>query len=132
MSCSKGSNSSEGAFEEVADQATRWKSEKPGPNNSFDHCPTHSAETFHRADAHNRRGNHVSRGKRNAVVTRALNDQRGCCFSREAVHWLQFHHTMPQRANDSPAASGCSYRHRSRAKTHNPFRQHEDCLFDKI
>ena len=77
-------------------------------------------------------GNHVRRGKRNAVVARALNDQRGCCFGREAVHWLQFHHTMAERANDSPAASSCSYRHRYRAKTDHPFGQHEDRRFEKI
>src|SRR5205807_3309943 len=110
MNYSKASKRSDCAFEHVADQAAGWKSEKPGPNNSFDYGPAHSAETLHRADAHNRGGNHVSRRKRNAVVTRGLNDQRGCRFRREPVNWLQFHHAMPECANNSPAAGSCSYR----------------------
>ena len=71
-------------------------------------------------------------GEGNPVVTGGLNDHCSCRFRRKAVHRLQFHHAVAERANDAPAARGCSYCHRQCAKTNDPFWQNENRCFEKI
>src|SRR6266404_5989799 len=105
------SESDDGAFEQVTNQCGDGKGENPGPDDSFDHGPFHSAETFDGTDAHDRCRDDVGGGERNTVKTRALNDERGCGLGGEAVYWLQFHDAMAKSANDAPTARGCARGH---------------------
>ena len=112
------------AFEEVADQPGRGEREHPGPDDSFHHRPP-SPEALDRADAHDRGGNDVRGGKRNAVRAGDLNDDRGGRFRGEPVDRLQFHHLVTEGADDAPAARGSASRHGHRAKDHHPGRHLE-------
>src|ERR1051325_8838758 len=94
----------DGAFERVAEQAGGGKSEDPGPDDSFDDRPAHSAEALHRADTHDRCRNDVGGGKRNAVDTRHLNDQGRAGLGGDPRPRLHLAHAMPERGDDSPAA----------------------------
>ena len=99
------------AFEQITDQHRRGEGEDPCPDDSFDDCPFHAAETFDGADTHDGSGNDVGGGKRNAVETRALNNKSGRRFGRKPVHGLQFHNAMAKRTNDAPTARGCAGGH---------------------
>ena len=105
----------------VADRARGWQSQKPRPHDPLDDGPFHAAETFHGADAHDRRGNDVGRRERNAVVAGRLNNHSGGRLGGEAVDRLQLHHFVAEGANDSPATSGRARGHGGGAENDDPF-----------
>ena len=109
------------ARQDVADQARRRQSQQPRPDDSLDDGPFYAAETFHGADAHDRRGNDVSGRERNAPVARGLNNHGGGRLGSEAVHRLQLHHLVAERANDSPATGGRARSHGGGAENDDPF-----------
>src|SRR6266480_1129494 len=121
-----------GARQAIPNEAAGGQGKKPSPDDPLDDSPFHAAETFDCADAHDRRGDYVRGGERYAVVTGTLNNQRGARLRRKSVHWLQFHHTMAKRANDSPATRGCSSRHGRGTKNRYPHRQRENGRLEKI
>ena len=64
----------------------------------------------------------MSCGKRDAVGAGNLNNKRGGCFRGETMHRLQFHHVMPESANDTPPARSRASCHGKRAQNYDPFR----------
>src|SRR4029453_4655237 len=121
----------DGTRERVSDESACGQGKEPCPDDTLNDSPFHSAKTFHDTHAHDRSGDHVRGGKRNAVIACCLNDHRGACLCRESMHRLQFHHAMAKRANDSPAARGCSHCHGRGAETYYPRGQHENWRFKK-
>ena len=111
--------------ERVANQAAGGQSEKPCPNNPLNDHPFHTAETFHRAYAHDRSGDYMRGGERNAVITGCLNDERGARLCRESMHGLQFHHAVTECADDAPTTRGGTHRHGRGAETYDPGGQSE-------
>ena len=74
----------------------------------------------------------MCRRKRNAIVTRDLNDERGACLRCKSVHRLQFHHAVAERPNDAPTTRRRSHCHGRGAKDRHPYRQRENRRLEKI
>jgi hypothetical protein len=105
---------------EVADEAGDGEGEDPGPDDAGDDAPFDGAQAFGGANAHDRRGDDVGGGERDAEVGRAFDDGGGGGLGGEAVDGLQFHHLVAHRFDDAPAAAGGAGGHHEGAGDHDP------------
>src|ERR1051325_11303724 len=77
--------------ENVTDESCGGQSQEPGPDDSHDDGPLHTAEAFHRTHPHNRGGNHMGGREWNSKVAGNLNNYSSSRLSSEAMDRLEFY-----------------------------------------
>src|ERR1017187_2911015 len=90
--------------EAVGQQAAHGDGQDPGPNHMANNAPFDGAESFGRADTHDRGGNDMRSRQRDPPMCGHLNDPRRSGLSGEAMDRLHLDYLVAERPDNSPTA----------------------------